>query len=159
MAVLAALLIATLGVQYALNVRNGRNNRRLREQQEQALIAGAALGVKSISSKPRLIELRGRENNPFLDPQTGRVENVIVVDSNWKLSDSLDLELLKVNGEYQDRYLPELTTLPPVMNINYLPEEDRKKFPKNPTGENVGKGSESHAFAVGRRDAGTSSSF
>src|SRR5918997_3171678 len=112
--VLAGLLIVTLGTQYLLNLRNGRNSRRLREMQEQALIAGVSLGVKSISAKPRLVELIKYENNPLLDPQTGRIANVVVVNNEWIVSDSLDLELLKVNGEYTKRYLNELTSLPPV---------------------------------------------
>ena len=111
--VLAALLVLTLGTQYLLNLRNARNNRRMREVQTQALVAAVALGFESISAKPRLVALLQRKNNPLLNPQTGRVANIIVVDSNWRLSDSLDLELLQVNGEYADRYLQELTTLPP----------------------------------------------
>ena len=126
---LAALLVLTLGTQYALNLRNARNNRRMRELQTQALVAAVALGFESLSSKPRLVELLKRRNNPLLNPQTGRVANIIVVDNNWRLSDSLDLELLKVNGEYADRYLQELTTLPPVINLNELPAEDRARFP------------------------------
>jgi signal transduction histidine kinase len=147
--VLAALLIVTLGTQYLLNLRAGRNSRRLREMQEQALIAGVALGVKSISTKPRLVELIKYENNPLLDQQTGRVANVVVVNNEWVVSDSLDLELLKVNGEYTKRYLNELTMLPPVMNLNRLPPEDRARFPvpaANPSAGGVS--AESHAFAV-----------
>ena len=146
--VLAALLVLTLGTQYVLNLRAARNNRRLRELQEQALIAGVALGVKSISSKPRLVKLLERENNPLLNPQTGRVANVVVVDNNWKVSDSLDLELLKVNGQYADRYLPELTTLPPVMNLSQLPQEDQVNFPPQAAAQGAAASGESHAFAV-----------
>lgn len=146
--VLAGLLIVTLGTQYLLNLRNGRNSRRLREMQEQALIAGVSLGVKSISAKPRLVELLKYENNPLLDPQTGRIENVIVVDNEWVVSDSLDLELLQVNGEYTKRYLHELTTLPPVMTLNQLPAEDRARFPPPANNQSGGVSAESHAFAV-----------
>jgi signal transduction histidine kinase len=144
--VLAALLILTLGTQYLLNLRAARNNRSLREQQTQALIAGVALGVKSISSKPRLVELISRENDKLFNPQTGRVSNVIVVDNNWRVSDSLDLELLKVNGEYQARNLQDLTTLPPVMNLSQLPEEDRERFPNTGANEDATEGA--HAFPI-----------
>ena len=44
--VLAALLLATLGVQYYLNLRTARANRLLREQQQQALWAGVAFGFR-----------------------------------------------------------------------------------------------------------------
>lgn len=144
--VLAALLILTLGTQYLLNLRAARNNRSLREQQTQALIAGVALGVKSISSKPRLVELITQEKSPIFDPQNGRVKNVIVVDNDWIISDSLDLELLKVNGEYKPRHLQEVTTIPPVMNLSQLPEEDRARFPN--TAANESASGESHAFPV-----------
>src|SRR2546429_1013340 len=142
--VLAALLILTLGTQYLLNLRAARANRVLREQQADALIAALRLGVDSIFAKPRLVELIKQENNPLLDPATGRVANVIVVDQNWRVSDSLDLDLLKVNGEYKPRYLQDLTTLPPVMNLSQLPQEDRARFP-------VGKensSEESRAFPI-----------
>jgi signal transduction histidine kinase len=142
--VLAALLILTLGTQYLLNLRAARANRVLREQQADALIAALRLGVDSIFAKPRLVELIKQENNPLLDPATGRVANVIVVDQNWRVSDSLDLDFLKVNGEYQPRYLQDLTTLPPVMNLSQLPQEDRTRFPAGK--ENSSE--ESRAFPI-----------
>jgi signal transduction histidine kinase len=146
--VLAGLLVVTLGTQYLLNLRTARNNKRLREMQEQALIAGMSLGVRSISSELRLVDLIKYENNPLLDPQNGRVANVVVANNEWKVSDSLDLELLKVNGEYAKRDLRELTTLPPVMDINQLPEEDRAHFPTPAGNQSVIPNAESHAFPV-----------
>ncbi|MDT4897273.1 MAG: hypothetical protein QOH25_2350 [Acidobacteriota bacterium] len=146
--VLAGLLIVTLGTQYLLNLRAMRNNRRLREQQQQALIAGVALGAKSISSPSRLVELIKLENNPLLDPQTGRVANVVVVDNNWIVADSLDLELLQVNGEYAKRKLQDITTLPPVINLSQLPQEDQARFPSTAANQTTGTSAESHAFAV-----------
>ena len=109
-------------------------------------MAGLALGVKGLSEKPRLVELISRADDKLFNPQTGRVANVIIVDNNWLISDSLDLELLKVNGEYQARHLQELNNLPPVMNISYLPEEDRTRFPNPAANESVS--GESHAFPV-----------
>ena len=146
--VLAALLVVTLGTQYLLNLRAGRNNRRLREMQQQALVAGVSFGVNSISAKPRLVELIKLENNPLLNRETGRVSNIIVVNNEWIVSDSIDLELLKVNGEYTKRRLEEITTLPPVMNLNQLPEEDRAHFPSTADTANAGVGEESYANPV-----------
>lgn len=144
--VLAALLILTLGTQYLLNLRSARANRIVREQEKESLIAGFRLGVDSISAKPRLVDLISQENNPLLDPKTGRVANVIVIDNNWQVSDSLNLDLLKVNGEYKPRNLQDLATLPPVMNLEQLPAEDRGKFPNTSANENSGE--ESHAFPI-----------
>jgi signal transduction histidine kinase len=145
--VLAALLVLTLGTQYLLNLRAGRNNRRLREIQQQALVAGVSFGVNSISAKPRLVELIKLENNPLLNRETGRVSNVIVVNNEWIVSDSIDLELLKVNGEYTKRRLEDIT-LPPVMNLNQLPAEDRAHFPSSATDSNASVGEESYANPV-----------
>ena len=145
---LAGLLIVTLGTQYLLNLRNARNSRRLREMQTQALTAGVSLGVNSISAKPRLIELVKLENNPALNRETGRISNIIIVDNEWVVADSLDVELLKVNGEYAKRYLNELTTLPPVMNLNQLPPEDRAHFPPSAADQSAATSEESYVNPV-----------
>lgn len=109
-------------------------------------MTGLALGFKGLSEKPRLVELISRDNDKLFNPQTGRVANVIIVDNNWLISDSLDLELLKVNGEYKARHLQELNNLPRVMNLSYLPEEDRQQFPSPAATESVS--GESQAFPV-----------
>jgi signal transduction histidine kinase len=145
--VLAVLLVLTLGTQYLLNLRSGRNNRRLREIQQQALVAGVSFGVNSISAKPRLVELIKLENNPLLNRETGRVSNIIVVNNEWIVSDSIDLEVLKVNGEYTKRRLEDIT-LPPVMNLNQLPQEDRAHFPGSAANLNSSTSEESYANPV-----------
>ena len=47
---LAALLGLTLGVQYYVNLRSVRINTELLAEQEQAIMAGVALGVNNVSS-------------------------------------------------------------------------------------------------------------
>jgi signal transduction histidine kinase len=146
--VLAALLALTLGTQYLLNLRAARNGRQMREMQEQALIAGVTLGVKGLSSTSRLVELINLQSNPLLDPQTSRVANIVIVNNQWIVTDSLDLELLKVNGEYAKRKLQDVTTLPPVMNLKYLPQEDRARFPNTAANQTAGAPAEAHAVPV-----------
>jgi signal transduction histidine kinase len=149
--VLAALLVTTLGVQYSLNVLAERNSARSREKQNQALIAGVALGVKSISSTERLTELRSKSTQPALDEQTGRVANVIVVDRNWRVVDTLTGEYLPKQGEdgvYHYRYLWEMK-LPPLMNAAQLVEE-RIPFPSS--GSAAAIPGESHGFSVETED-------
>ena len=85
--VLAGLLFATLAVQYIINVSAERKNEQQRETQERALIAGVSLGVRGITSTVRLTHLR--EGNPQFDEVAGRVLNVIIVDDQWKVFDSL----------------------------------------------------------------------
>jgi len=145
--VLAALLVTTLGVQYSLNLVGERKNARLREQQTQALVAGFALGVKSISSDKRLKELRVGVNQPLLDEQTGMVANIVVIDNFWRVSDTLSGELLPDrldNNTYSYHYLWEMTTLPPLKNARQL-EDEAIPFPVS--NANVSAG-ESHAFSM-----------
>ena len=148
MLVLAALLVATLGVQYYLNLRAARNNRRLREQQEQALMSAVALGAKSVSSTDRLVDMLARSDNPQLNFQTGRVTNIIIVDNQWRVVDNLDPKYYpKVNpdGSYSYYYLKDMTKLPPLTNDV---GEDTKYFPKPTVTDDEPPGEESHAFAV-----------
>ncbi|PYS41014.1 MAG: hypothetical protein DMF71_12105, partial [Acidobacteria bacterium] len=55
---LAALLVLTLSVQYYVNVRAVRRNAQFIAEQQQAIMAGFALGVNSLSSAKYLYELR-----------------------------------------------------------------------------------------------------
>ncbi|HXH68916.1 MAG TPA: hypothetical protein VNI60_01080, partial [Pyrinomonadaceae bacterium] len=48
--ILAFLLIATLGVQYYLNLKTQNENNDLRQKQTQALVAGIALGINGVTS-------------------------------------------------------------------------------------------------------------
>src|SRR3954466_12245386 len=87
---LAALLLTTLGIQYYLNLRAERHTAQVVAEQEQALAAGVELGVRSISSTERMIELLDQGKYPLLSPSAGRVTNILVVDNEWKVDDSLD---------------------------------------------------------------------
>ena len=87
---LAALLGLTLGVQYYVNLRSVRSNTERLAEQEQAIMAGMALGVSGVSSKLYLDKLRENLKQPLLDEHTGRVKNVLVVDSDGQVRDSLD---------------------------------------------------------------------
>ena len=70
--ILALLLIATLGVQYYLNLRTQRENSDLRAAQEQTIVAGIALGFTSMTSKEdRLQDLMQRLLSPHRPMQPG----------------------------------------------------------------------------------------
>ncbi len=60
--------------------------------QEQAITAGVALGVNSISSGEYLDEMDRKAKRPLLNDQTGRVQNVLVVDGTGNIQDSLRRE-------------------------------------------------------------------
>ena len=57
---LAALFVLTLGVQYYVNRTSVRTNTRLIVEQQQAIMAGVALGVNNISSGFYLDQMRDR---------------------------------------------------------------------------------------------------
>jgi len=149
--VLAALLIGTLFVQYYLNLRAERNNAIIRERQEQALIAGVTLGVNSISSTDRLIELRRRTNNPLLDPETGRVANIFVIDNQWHVSDSLDEKYLPEaapDGTLTYQRLQDITTLPQIINAAQLSDPQIKSLKRSAAATDEVAEGEAHAFPV-----------
>ena len=127
---LVALLGLTLGVQYYVNVRSVRRNAHTLVEQEQAIMAGVALGVNSISSGEYLDQMQKEAKQPLLDQQAGRVKNVLVVDSDGNVQDSL-------NGDYapttnadgskhyvrvKDVSLPPLTSAVELAENSPLPE-------------------------------------
>src|SRR5918993_5653377 len=86
---LALLLGLTLGVQYYVNLRSVEDNAHLIIDQEQAIMAGVALGVNSINSRKYLDQIRSELREPIFDERTGRVKNVLVIDNNGLVQDSL----------------------------------------------------------------------
>ena len=74
---LVVLLGLTLGVQYYVNLRSVRQNAHMLVEQEQAIMAGVALGVNSISSNKYLDQIKSNVRDQLPD---GRVRNVLVVD-------------------------------------------------------------------------------
>jgi signal transduction histidine kinase len=87
---LAALLGVTLGVQYYVNLQSVRRNAHMLVEQEQAIMAGVALGVNSISSNKYLDQIKSDVRDQLPDERNGRVRNVLVVDGDGNVLDSLD---------------------------------------------------------------------
>ena len=86
---LALLLGLTLGVQYYVNLRSVEDNTHLIIEQEEAITAGVALGVNSINSRKYLDQMRSELREPVFDEQKGRVRNVLVIDNDGLVQDSL----------------------------------------------------------------------
>src|SRR4030095_14530679 len=82
---LVFLLGLTLGVQYYVNLRSARVNGRMIQKQEQAIMAGVGLGLSSIFSYQYLYERK----DVTADQQRSRVHNVLVVDNDGNVRDSL----------------------------------------------------------------------
>ena len=88
---LALLLVVTVSVQYYVNLRAVRANKQFIVQQQQAIMAGVALGVNSISSGEYLVDMRREANSPLFGDRADRVQNVLIVDDKGEIKDSLDL--------------------------------------------------------------------
>ena len=84
---LAALLVLTLAAQYYVNLRSARTNTRFMIEQRQAILAGVALGVKSLYSGEYLDQMRAEAKQA---DQNERVKNVIIVDDQGNIIDSLN---------------------------------------------------------------------
>ena len=128
---LAALLGLTLGVQYYVNLRSVRSNTQLLAEQEEAIMAGMALGVSGVSSKLYLDDLRNNLKQPLLDERTGRVKNVLVVDSEGQVRDSLDDDYdPKTNDDGTPRYFPfQSVPLPPISGVVESEDESQNRPP------------------------------
>jgi signal transduction histidine kinase len=88
--VLAGLLLATLGVQYYIERRAQARTAHLLAEQEQALARSTSLALESLDSTKNLAEIDGERRTPLLERFAGRVVNVLVVNEDGRVADSLD---------------------------------------------------------------------
>jgi len=149
--ILAILLIATLALQFYLNLKTQNENEDRRETQEQTLVAGISLGVSGITSKEYLEDLIAQPGQTFLDEEARqRIRDVIIVDNNGQITDSLNPDLtptINEDGTATFKKLNELTDLPPLMEDSRL-GADIEKFPNRKTSENTDSDDEAHAIPV-----------
>lgn len=126
---LAALLGLTLGVQYYVNLRSVRSNTQRLAEQEQAIMGGMALGVSAVSSRSYLDDLKRNLKQPLLDENTGRVKNVLVVDADGNVRDSLDDDYEPTtNDDGSPRYVPLTSvTLPPLSGVVEFADESQHR--------------------------------
>jgi hypothetical protein len=126
---LVVLLGLTLGVQYYVSLRSARNHARMIVEQEQAIMAGVALGVNGISSDKYLDQIRDSINEPLVDERTGRVRNVMVVDNNGNVRDSLiDDYTPRKNPDGSTLYVQlKDVSLPPLSSAAELNDESENR--------------------------------
>ncbi len=122
---LVVLLGLTLGVQYYVNLRSVRANAHMLVEQEQAIMAGVALGVNSISSVKYLDQMKSSVREPLLDERNGRVRNVLVVNSDGDVLDSLSKDYTPgQNADKSPRYTKVTEVpLPPLRSAVELTDE------------------------------------
>ena len=91
-------------------------------------MAGVALGVNSISSNKYLDQIRSNVREPLLDEASGRVRNVLVVDSNGNVLDSLSKDYAPgKNADDSSRYAKITDVpLPPLRSAVELPDESQE---------------------------------
>jgi signal transduction histidine kinase len=126
---LVVLLGLTLGVQYYVNLRSVQRNARMLVEQEQAIMAGVALGVNSISSNKYLDDIRSSVREPLLEEPNGRVRNVLVVDSNGNVLDSLSKDYApEKNPDRSPLSYKKIidVPLPPLRSAVELPDESQQ---------------------------------
>jgi signal transduction histidine kinase len=145
--ILAVLLVATLGVQYYLNLLTQRQNNEMLEAQANALVAGITLGSNGITATGYYMQdLLDREDQPYLDESArNRIRDVIIINNNWEVTDSLNPEYFPTtgpNGETIRKKLADLTGLPPLKEGARL-GDDISHFPN----ANV-KGGDDEARAI-----------
>lgn len=149
--ILAFLLVATLGVQLYLNLETERENAKTRAMQEQALVAGIALGANSLTSGDRLRDFVKREGQSFFDEKsTKRIQDIIVVTPQWQILDSLSDEYLPTedeNGETKNLNLSDLKDLPPLLEANRL-GDDARRFPNADAASDDEPDGEAHAIPL-----------
>ncbi|MEJ7701884.1 MAG: ATP-binding protein [Pyrinomonadaceae bacterium] len=138
--ILAFLLLATLGVQYYLNLRTQNENNELREMQEKALVAGFALGVNGITSDEFLEDSVKREGQTFFDEEIRqRIKDIIIINKDWQVTDSLNnpdyQPTTDDNNEIQKLNLKDIQNLPPLMEDKNRLGEDFYKFPNAKSGQ------------------------
>jgi signal transduction histidine kinase len=126
---LVVLLGLTLGVQYYVNLQSVKRNAHMLVAQERAIMAGVALGVNSISSNEYLFDIRKTVREPLLEEPNGRVRNVLVVDSNGNVLDSLSQDYApEKNADKTPRSYKKITDvpLPPLRSAVDLPDESQQ---------------------------------
>ena len=150
--ILAFLLMATLGVQYYLNLVTQNENKDLREAQEQTIVAGIALGFTSMTSKDlRVQDVIDQPGQTFLDDNAKeRIRDIIIIDENWQVTDSLNPNYLPTTNDADEvvyKKLGDLKGLPPLMEGTRL-GDDLKYFPNPKTDNNKKEPDEAHAIPI-----------
>ncbi len=150
--ILAILLVATLTVQYYLNLKTEIQNKQLRENQTQALVAGFALGFGGTTSDYRMQELIENEGQDSFNKRTNNlIQDIIIINKEWYIVDSLNPAYLPdydENNHSRQKSLSSIKDLPPLIESNRL-GIDRQKFPNIAENSNIeNHNGEAHAIPI-----------
>src|SRR5689334_6631962 len=128
---LALMLGLTLGIQYYFNLRAVKANARMIIEQEQAMMTGVALGMKSLQSRTYLVDMVDEKHEPLLNNKRVRVRNILVVDDAGNIQDSLNPEYNPhVNEDKTTRYVQykDIQQLP-LRSVVQFTDENQPPLP------------------------------
>ncbi|MDT7543544.1 MAG: hypothetical protein QOE33_3448 [Acidobacteriota bacterium] len=147
---LALLLIATLLVQFYLNLREERRVALTIAKQEQALAASVALALESLPRKDKYLDDIDKEHTVSLQHEHRSVMNVLVVRDDGRVDDSLDPAFKPKtldDGTYQYKYISELTLPKRIVDTGHDTDDIRELLPaSSPAGLPVA--GEPRAFVI-----------
>jgi signal transduction histidine kinase len=104
--VLAALLVATLGLQFYLNRRSEQRVARTIAEQERALAAGISLAAQTFPSTKRLSELDKELGFSLREKYARRITNVLVVKDVGRIPNRLDDDDI-IDDSLDPKFIPE----------------------------------------------------
>ncbi len=131
--ILALLLIATLSVQYYLNVQIQRENQRISELHDQAFLAGFAIGVNGMQQREDLNEFVKREGLSFYTEETKeKILDILIINNEWQIFNSLSEKYLPEtdeDGEFIFKELKDIRDLPPLTETKEKLGDAIENFP------------------------------
>ncbi len=150
--VLALLLVGTLGVQYYLFYREELRRAVIIAEQEQALAASTALALASITATPPvyLWQMDRMRPTPFLKEQEGRVVNILIVNEQGRVDDSLDPEYAPTtldDGTAKYFNIADIQ-LPRLVEAGQTTHDIRRLIPDAPPPSERPVAGESRAFPI-----------
>ena len=149
--VMGILLVATLSVQYYLNVQREMSNKRLNDRQQDALVSGLTLGVNGMTSNEELSVLVERARETFYNrPTARRIKDIIVINAEWEVYESLNPDYKPARdaeGNAVLKKLSDLPNLPPLRDTTRLGEAS-KHFPNAVAADDDSLKEEAYAIPV-----------
>src|SRR6185369_9807175 len=126
---LALMFGLTLGVQYYFNLRAVKANAHMVIDQEQAIMTGVAVAIKSLEREKYLDQIIGSQT--FHNDETGRVKNILVVDDDGNIRDSLVPDYNPREREDKSTQYVQFQSvrLPPLRRAAQLPVDDSEQLP------------------------------
>ena len=154
--ILALLLIATLALQFYLNLNTQNINEERHQVERQTLSDAFALGFSAFSSKEQYLSDLISQPGRLDDEARARIRDIIIIDNEWQIADSLNPDLaptIHEDGTASYKKLSDATDLPPLMEASRL-GPDVEKFPNRKTAVDNDNDDEAHAIPIDTTSSG-----